>query len=636
LANTYGTATFVLDTDTNVAGLTTLKGSAPALTDNICITTNAAGKPATLTVESGVTLSCLSLNIGYGAINGGTGTCGHLVFADDTICIVANSGKIYGRSGSTWTASGTAHSVGTSNGAADQTFAQLHADNWSCYVGATPEAWTWRPNLTGEMVQCNAATTSATITVLTDPRLTGLGYGQTIEIRTKADGTSKGSRVISSMTATTIVVTGGTVAYDTGDYVYLPIGATEKVYTVAGGNLVFGDGNASAWNNNGGAIPPNGDTIAQCGVTLTCQSATGTAWQTIGSKLTWTYVDMRWQGVVSSGSHLGNGSSSHSIHDIQSHHALAGGFTILSGIYDFTISDIICYANTTFGISISTGCSSFSVVRPICYANTGSGMYITRNCTSFSIENPIFYSSTSYGCFVEACSSFVILNPIAYCVSNSGLLCSSGCSNFVISNPIIYSTAAIGVYVSYNSSLWNIYGTRAYSNATAQHRVFLSDGITYGRTAATGEAGTILWRCHEMTSTGPGVRLDGDSARLTAQNEYHYSAQQHVPGLVNYGAVTTTVTTNGATVATEYRVSHNYGQTWTAWADVSTTIADTPHIDAEYIQFRVAKTDADLTKVPDHGGVSVACTFGTGWTYTYVAPGTPDLNVNTLGGGLCG
>lgn len=57
MANSYSAPNFNIDTATNVAGLTALKGSAPALTDNIYIYNG-----VTLTVESA--LSCLKIYLG--------------------------------------------------------------------------------------------------------------------------------------------------------------------------------------------------------------------------------------------------------------------------------------------------------------------------------------------------------------------------------------------------------------------------------------------------------------------------------------------------------------------------------------------------------------------------------------------
>jgi Flp pilus assembly protein TadG len=97
------------------------------------------------------------------------------------------------------------------------------------------------------------------------------------------------------------------------------------------------------------------------------------------------------------------------------------------------------------------------------------------------------------------------------------------------------------------------------------------------------------------------------------RNEYVTTPACEVKGLYAYGATTITTTANGRTVATQYRVSHDYGTTYTEWAAVPATITDTPVASGEYIQFRVAVTDAG-TAIALHNGVSVACTFVTSWT----------------------
>jgi hypothetical protein len=102
------------------------------------------------------------------------------------------------------------------------------------------------------------------------------------------------------------------------------------------------------------------------------------------------------------------------------------------------------------------------------------------------------------------------------------------------------------------------------------------------------------------------------------QNEYVTTPACHVPGLAAYGAATISKTDNGRTVATEYRVSHDYGATYTDWAAVGASIADTPDSSAEFIQFRIRATDSG-TGIALHTGVSVACTFATGWTPTVLA-----------------
>jgi len=103
------------------------------------------------------------------------------------------------------------------------------------------------------------------------------------------------------------------------------------------------------------------------------------------------------------------------------------------------------------------------------------------------------------------------------------------------------------------------------------------------------------------------------------EDEYVTTPACEVKGLSAYGATTITTTLNGGTVATQYRVSHDYGLTWTAYAAVPATITDSPNQDGEYIQFRVSKTDSGAT-VPVHSGISVVVTFVNGWTMPALSP----------------
>jgi hypothetical protein len=89
MANTWtlGTLTFAIDTSTNVAGLTTLKGSAPSALDTVNVT---AG---TLTIESALTIKDINTS-GTGLFNVSTGS---LVVAPATVTNAATTAQLVAR-----------------------------------------------------------------------------------------------------------------------------------------------------------------------------------------------------------------------------------------------------------------------------------------------------------------------------------------------------------------------------------------------------------------------------------------------------------------------------------------------------------------------------------------------------------
>lgn len=87
MANSYSAPDFDIDTDVNVAGLTTLKGSAPALTDNIYIFNGAR-----LTVESALSILKIYLGQTSAGAAGAGNRFGHLtVNADQTVTFAGNA-----------------------------------------------------------------------------------------------------------------------------------------------------------------------------------------------------------------------------------------------------------------------------------------------------------------------------------------------------------------------------------------------------------------------------------------------------------------------------------------------------------------------------------------------------------------
>lgn len=531
MANAYAAACFTLDTDTNVAGLTALKGSACAVTDDICVKASAAGVPATLTIDANLT--CKSLNIGYGAVNGGTASYGNCVVSDNVVITMAASGKLYLRIGSRWTCNGTLRSIGTGTGAEDQTVTALHANNQDVQVAG---AW-WQlvNDLTGRRFDVTASTNTTSVTCTTDPRNMFLAGGDTVEIRTRADGTLKATKVISAMGATSLSWASGNVSVTSGDSVYKAYAGTDKVYSMTGTTITFGDGTASAWNNNGGARPALNDTITQPGITLTCADMTYAnqcAMDTIQGNIDWTGVAMNGirESAQSWGSHL----------------------------YHYCIAK---FAYTSFR-SVS-----------------GAGIYGGYGCT-MTLTNCTGTSSSSYGIYGNNGCKIIALR---------------GCR--ITGAPPLVLRGDVG-------------GTST---------------VVY-RNAASGDGGAIEWQAcdQDLASTYPLA----SSLGLPLQNTWVTTPAAAIPGLASYGAATITTTLNGGTISTQFRCSHDYGATYTDWAELTTNAigAITPNAYGEYIQFRIAKTDAGAN-MPVHSGVSIACTFVNGWTSPVPPTGTQNAPV---------
>ena len=548
IANSYAASTFVIDTDTNVAGLTALKGSACAATDNICIKANAAGVPATLTIDANLT--CLSLNIGYGAVNAGSTSYGACVISDNVVITFAATAKVYLRTGSRWTCNGTLRSLGTGTGADDQTVTALHANNQDVRVAGV--WWQLVNDLTGRRFDVTASTNTTSVTCTTDPRTMFLAVGDTVEIRTRADGTLKATKVISAMTATSLSWASGNVSVTSADSVYKAYAGTDKVYSMSGTTITFGDGTASAWNNNGGARPALNDTITQPGITLTCADMTEAnkavstgGWQ---GSLAWTGVCMNGIAPDASNGHL---------------------YRYASAVLD----QCSFRSSSNYGIYGSYGCT----------------MTLT-NCTGSSS-------------------------------SNVGIYGNSGCT-MTLTNCTGSSSSNVGICGQYGCKITAMRGCRATGTPPLQLRGDVGGTSTVAyRNAVSGDAGAIEWQACDQDLAG--TYPLGGSLGLPVQNAWVTTPAAAIPGLASYGAVTITTTLNGGTVSTQFRVSHDYGATYSDWAELTTVAigAVTPNAYGEWIQFRVAKTDAGAN-MPVHSGVSVVCTFVNGWTSPVPPTGT--------------
>jgi hypothetical protein len=163
--------------------------------------------------------------------------------------------------------------------------------------------------------------------------------------------------------------------------------------------------------------------------------------------------------------------------------------------------------------------------------------------------------------------------------------------------------------------------------------VLFSESIASGASVGTGVLGTTpyLYAYFPNRTTDTTVGYAGTTVYLTTKDAWVTTDPLYVPGLASYGATALGgYTLNGATVQTQYRVSHDNGRTWTEWADLPATITDTPDRDREYIQFRVRKTDSG-TGVPSVGYVRVAVAFDQTWQWKERPEG---LRIQAVEGGL--
>lgn len=581
MANSYGANTFVIDTDVNVAGLTALKGSAPTTADNILVVGT-----ATLTIDA--SLDCKQLAAGYGALNGASPTnlVSRIVVSDGIVLTQLDGERFYLASDCHLTINGTMRSIGTGTGAADQSYAQLHADNDAVQVGG--EWWTYVPSLTGYCVTCGVTNASNTIQVASDPRLTGLAVGDAIEIRATADGTLVASRTVISMTATTIVVGGG-LTTTAAHAVYRVIAAGDRVYSTVGGNIVFGDGTASAWNNNGGAIPALGDSITSPGVTWRSSAATtGIYWMDVSGRI----------------AVAGCCVSRHRQSSLIGYHVYR--------CQGPTFTDCAFGRSPSYGFSAGTGCDLVTLTRCIAYANTNYGFTIV-SCSRVRLEGCVGHSNSSYGFSVSYAPDVVITDCRGYANYAQGLFLQN-LNEATVLGGAFYRNQSYGIGVSTACTGVRIQGTRALAAATPVLVYNRNSGVNYSlyRTELAGDAGTLYLQHSSLLPEYPSSDFyirTGSATVFLAVDSWYVTRPMHTPGLVAWGAATNGMSLGGgASVTTEYRVSHDYGRTWTAWAAIPAVIADAPDLYGEVIQFRAKRTNAAGTD-PVWASIAVACTF---------------------------
>jgi hypothetical protein len=188
------------------------------------------------------------------------------------------------------------------------------------------------------------------------------------------------------------------------------------------------------------------------------------------------------------------------------------------------------------------------------------------------------------------------------------------------------NTASVPFYSQ--RATYAVYGASAPAGGTV-----VSDNMASGQSVATAFSGSTpylyVFFPNRITDTSFGTV--GITVYLTTKDAWLTTDPLYVPGLASYGATTLGgYALNGATVQTQYRVSHDNGRTWTEWADLPATITDTPDRDREYIQFRVRKTDSG-TGVPYVQYVRVTVAFAPTWQWKERPEG---LRIQAVEGGL--
>jgi hypothetical protein len=646
MANTYSSGTFVIDTSTNVAGLTALKGSAPALTDHICVA-NSTGPVPTLTVEQD--LSCASLNIGFGAVNGGSASKGALVVDNGVTITVANTGRFCVSYGSPATFNGRPYSLGTSNGSADQTFTSWSPDVWGVRVNGVP--WRRVRSLTGWVVDIAADSTGTTITLAEDARMWLLGYGQTFEVRDKTTGALIGTRkCVGNPTATSITIDSA-LSVTAGQGIYIPIAATDQVYELTGTTVKFGDGSASAWNNNGGAIPPSGAAITTEGIVMKPSVAQGyVEWYSVYGDLVATdtaFIGTR-QSSQFFAAHL---PYSPKVQFDRCSFAAWGYYAFSAGIgaspkmtgcvfmasttnaavfnaaADLQMTDCLATTGSGNGYVINnTGGATLTRCKARGAAQYAYGWWIASASTDVSLIDCEATNAATYALIIQdGCKRVRIVRGVYTPGGSANAIYCRGSDDIVLVEPVLNTpTAAVWTWRA---------NTAVYRASVPGGGQVFSDNLASGRSVATGVQGTTpyLYAYFPNRTTDATVGYAGGAVYLTTKDAWVSTNPLYVPGLASYGATALGgYTLNGATVQTQYRVSHDNGRTWTEWADLPATITDTPDRDREYIQFRVRKTDSG-TGVPSVGYVRVAVAFDQTWQWKERPEG---LRIQAVEGGL--
>ena len=447
MANTYAASVFTIDTSTNIAGLIALKGSALALSDNICIKNG-----ATLTIEQD--LFCNDLCVGYAERPTTTVTRGILIVNDGVVITQQYNGRFTASAMAKVTINGTMHTIGTSTGAADQQYTTYHNSSGASYNGAIQinGAW-WRRvrSLTGRVLDCGVTTNSTNVVISNgDPRR-WVSRGDVISIINRNTGeVLVSNRFITSLvSATYITISGAAVTTTTDHSVYVTWSADHNIFELdeTTGIISFGDGTPSAWNNNGGAIPPIGGEIKQPGILWRSSLDTQHA---IAYLLAGTHV---WNAITFVNMRSSTGSWGTHFYFIRKS--------------EFT--DVAMITTSTNAIAVH-GSWSFYKARDItmnrCLSqwshNYGIYFYISANC---NVVDSVSWDSLGTGISSSYSKSISFNNIIAMNTCQSVGIYHEYGLNCEILNGYFYYTGGVGIQLQgcKNSRVLNSSGLRAYS-----------------------------------------------------------------------------------------------------------------------------------------------------------------------------
>jgi hypothetical protein len=296
------------------------------------------------------------------------------------------------------------------------------------------------------------------------------------------------------------------------------------------------------------------------------------------------------------------------------------GFS-LSGTNKVTMSDCLFTSNGSYALYLLTNCRNAALTNCTGRSTASAGLYILTGCDNAVLTSCSGTSSTTYGLQLSTgCDNAMLTGCSGSSLAAWGI--SLGiCDNMTLTNctaTASYSTTRNALYVQGICKNPRVLGCRLVATVPLGLTAIYGGGaIQAFRSAATGDAGLLKWLASDVDLAGSYAL--GTSLGLPTKDLWVETPACWVPGLSAYGATTITTTLNGGTVATQYRVSHDYGLTYSAYAAVPATITDSPSQDGEYIQFRVSKTDSGAT-VPVHSGISVVVTFVNGWTMPALSP----------------
>lgn len=278
MANTYAGGIFTVNTDTNIAGLIALKGSDPVITDSIAVGASTYATIPTLTIEQD--LLTANLAVGYAAPTPASPNHGKLIVSDSVTITFNSNGRLSCSQYGIIIMNGTMQQIAVGTGAADQTVTVLRESTTSTVrnssVSVDGRWWRRVPHIDGRVADCAITSNSTNVSVTIDGRRY-LTRGDVISIIDRTTGTVLASnRYITGVAAAYFTISGASVTTTTNHSIYVIYSADDEVFELdeLTGIITFGDGTASAWDNNGGKCPPSGSLIKQCGILIRSSTLT--------------------------------------------------------------------------------------------------------------------------------------------------------------------------------------------------------------------------------------------------------------------------------------------------------------------------------------------------------------------------